>query len=52
MYYVFNTNLTCQDVNITDIKILATNLLLEEEYKMKCVDYFRDLTPDCTGIML
>ena len=48
----FNTNLTCQDVNITDIKILATNLLLEEEYKMKCVDYFRDLTPDCTGIML
>ena len=48
----FNANLTCADVDMSVVKALATKLLLEDDYKMKCVDYFRNLNANCDGVTL
>ena len=35
-----------------DVKRLATRLMNEDDYKMKCVDYFQSLTDDCGSVEL
>jgi len=34
------------------VKALATRLLAEDDYKMKCVEYFMSLSDDCKNIEL
>ena len=34
------------------VKALATRLLAEDDYKMKCVEYFMSLSDDCKNIQL
>ena len=35
-----------------DVKKLATRLMNQNDYKMKCVDYFQSLTADCRSVEL